>query len=68
MKTLAERISFLVSQRPMLEPWVGSYDEAALKKWLDRELGDHRRLEQWVDGFRDFCDFEWNVFGFCSSS
>ena len=52
MKTLAERISFLVSQRPMLEPWVGSYDESALKKWLDRELGDHRRLEQWVDGSR----------------
>lgn len=52
MKTLAERISFLVSQRPTLEPWVGCYDEAALKKWLDLELGDHRRLEQWVDGSR----------------
>lgn len=31
---------------------MGSYDEAALRKWLDSELGDHRRLEQWVDGSR----------------
>lgn len=52
MKTLSERIAFLLAQRPMLEPWVGSYDEATLKKWLDLELGDHRRLEHWVDGSR----------------
>jgi hypothetical protein len=52
MKTLSERIGFLVSQRPTLERWVGCYDEASLKKWLDLELGDHRRLEQWVDGSR----------------
>jgi hypothetical protein len=52
MKTLTERIAFLVSQREILEPWVGAYDEALLKKWLDQELGDHRRLEQWVDGSR----------------
>ncbi|MFN4872951.1 MAG: acyl-CoA reductase [Akkermansiaceae bacterium] len=52
MKTLFERISFLVSQRPTLERWVGCYDEAALIKWLDLELGDHRRLEQWIDGSR----------------
>jgi hypothetical protein len=52
MKTLSERIAFLVAQRPTFERWVGCYDEAALKKWLDFELGDHRRLEQWVDGSR----------------
>ncbi len=52
MKTLSERISFLVSQRPTLERWVGCYDEVALIKWLDLELGDHRRLEQWIDGSR----------------
>ncbi len=52
MKTLSERIAFLLAQRPTLERWVGCYDEAALKKWLDLELGDHRRLEQWVDGSR----------------
>lgn len=52
MKTLSERIVFLVSQREILEKWVGAYDEASLKKWLDCELGDHRRQEQWVDGSR----------------
>ncbi|MES2980782.1 MAG: acyl-CoA reductase [Verrucomicrobiota bacterium] len=52
MKTLSERIAFLLTQRPMLERWVGCYDEESLKKWLDGELGDHRRLEQWVDGSR----------------
>ena len=52
MKTLSERIAFLLTQRPTLERWVGCYDEVALKSWLDRELGDHRRLEQWVDGSR----------------
>lgn len=31
---------------------MGCYDEVALIKWLDLELGDHRRLEQWVDGSR----------------
>jgi len=50
MKTLAERISFLVSQRQTLEKWVGAYDAEALVKWLDAELGDARRLEEWVDG------------------
>ncbi len=52
MKTLLERIAFLIAQRPALERWVGCYDEVSLKKWLDLELGDHRRLEQWVDGSR----------------
>ena len=52
MKNLSDRIAFLLTQRPTLERWVGCYDEAALKKWLDLELGDHRRLEQWVDGSR----------------
>lgn len=52
MKTLSERITFLLTQRPTLERWVGCYDEAKLKKWLDLELGDHRRLEEWVDGSR----------------
>jgi hypothetical protein len=52
MKTLSERIEFLLAQRPVLERWVGCYDETSLKKWLDLELGDHRRLEQWVDGSR----------------
>ncbi len=52
MNTLSERIAFLVTQRPTLERWVGCYDEDALKKWLALELGDHRRLEQWVDGSR----------------
>ena len=45
MKTLAERIAFLVSQRGVLEKWVGGYDEVSLRKWLDAELGDSRRLE-----------------------
>lgn len=49
MKTLAERIAFLVSQRDTLEKWVGKYDEATLRKWLDSEIGDTRRLEDWVD-------------------
>lgn len=52
MKTLAQRISFLLAHRDTLERWVGCYDEVALKQWLDAELGDHRRLEQWVDGAR----------------
>lgn len=52
MKTLAQRIAFLLDQRSTLERWVGCYDEAALTKWLDLEFGDHRRLEQWVDGSR----------------
>ena len=52
MKTLAQRIAFLVSQRDTLEKWVGSYDAEALVKWLDAELGDARRLEDWVDGSR----------------
>jgi hypothetical protein len=52
MKTLAERISFLVSQRQTLEKWVGTYDAEMLVKWLDAELGDARRLEGWVDGSR----------------
>jgi len=52
MKTLVERINFLVSQREALEKWVGSYDEISLKKWLDAEIGDWRRLEGFVDGSR----------------
>jgi len=52
MKTLSERIAFLLDHRSTLERWVGCYDEAALKTWLDLELGDRRRLEQWVDGSR----------------
>ena len=52
MKTLAQRIAFLVSQRQSLEKWVGAYDAEALVKWLDAELGDARRLEDWVDGSR----------------
>ncbi len=50
MKTLAERINFLVSHRAALEKWVGDYDADTLGKWLDAELGDRRRLEEWVDG------------------
>ena len=52
MNSLTERIAFLLSHRPTLERWVGAYDEERLIKWLDAELGDHRRLEQWVDGAR----------------
>lgn len=52
MKTLAERIAFLVSQREVLEKWVGGFDEDSLKSWLDLEIGDWRRLEDWVDGSR----------------
>ena len=52
MKTLAQRIEFLVSQRKSLEKWVGAYDAELLVKWLDAELGDARRLENWVDGSR----------------
>jgi hypothetical protein len=50
MKTLAERISFLVSHRATLEKWVGAYDAETLGKWLDAEIGDRRRLEEWVEG------------------
>ena len=52
MKTLAERIKFLVCQRDTLEIWVGDYDAETLGKWLDSEIGDRRRLEEWVDGSR----------------
>lgn len=52
MQFLEERIDFLVAHRPVLEKWVGPYDEAALKRWLDAELGDWRRLERWIDGSR----------------
>ncbi|MBC7980123.1 MAG: hypothetical protein H7Y36_06125 [Armatimonadetes bacterium] len=52
MKSLEERIFFLVSQASQLEAWVGSYDASALRRWLNAELGDERRLEQWVDGSR----------------
>ena len=52
MKTLVERIGFLVSQREMLEKWVGDFDEISLKKWLDSEIGDWRRLEDFVEGSR----------------
>jgi len=50
MKTLAERIDFLLSHRETLEKWVGAHDESSLRKWLDAELGDARRLEEWIDG------------------
>jgi hypothetical protein len=50
MKTLTERVAFLVSQRDMLEKWVGAYDADTLMKWLDAEIGDRRRLEEWVGG------------------
>ncbi|MEP2775589.1 MAG: acyl-CoA reductase [Luteolibacter sp.] len=50
MKILSERIAFLVSHRESLEKWVGTYDEASLRKWLDAELGDSRRLEAWIAG------------------
>ncbi|MDP4994866.1 MAG: hypothetical protein NWQ16_01435 [Akkermansiaceae bacterium] len=50
MKTLAQRITFLLSHRETLEQWVGTYDEASLRKWLDAELGDSRRLDEWIDG------------------
>lgn len=50
METLAQRIAFLVFHRDILEKWVGSYDKTSLRKWLDAELGDSRRLEEWVDG------------------
>lgn len=52
MKNLAQRIAFLVSHRHTLEKWVGAYDADTLVKWLDAELGDSRRLEDWVDGSR----------------
>jgi hypothetical protein len=52
MKTLSQRIAFLISQRHTLEKWVGAYDADMLVKWLDAELGDSRRLEDWVDGSR----------------
>lgn len=52
MKTLTQRIAFLVSQRDTLKKWVGAYDAEALGKWLDAEIGDRRRLEEWVDGAR----------------
>lgn len=52
MKTLTQRIAFLVSHRDTLAKWVGAYDAEALMKWLDAELGDARRLEGWVDGSR----------------
>lgn len=52
MRTLAERMEFLISQREILEKWVGGYDEVSLKKWLDAEIGDWRRLEDFVDGSR----------------
>lgn len=50
MKTLAQRIAFLLSQRESLEKWVGHYNETSLRKWLNAELGDSRRIEEWVDG------------------
>lgn len=50
MKNLAQRIAFLVSHRHTLEKWVGAYDADTLGKWLDAEIGDRRRLEEWVDG------------------
>lgn len=49
---LPERIDFLVVQRHTLEKWVGAYDAESLRKWLDAEIGDSRRLEGWVDGAR----------------
>ncbi len=52
MKTLSQRIAFLVSHRDTLEKWVGAYNAEALVKWLHAELGDARRLEEWVDGSR----------------
>jgi hypothetical protein len=52
MKTLSQRIEFLLSHRSSLEKWVGQYDEGSLIKWLALEFGDWRRLEEWVDGSR----------------
>ena len=52
MRTLDERISFLVSQREFLQKWVGGYDESLLRKWLDAEIGVAERLEKFVDGSR----------------
>lgn len=50
MKTLADRIAFLVSQRGIFEKWVGAYDADSLIHWVDSELGDSGRLEEWVGG------------------
>ncbi len=47
-----ERVAFLVSQRGVLEKWVGNYDEAVLWKWLRAEIGNEGRLEKFVDGAR----------------
>jgi hypothetical protein len=52
MTTLAGRIAFLLSQRDAVEKWVGQYDAELLTKWLRAELGDERRLEEWVEGAR----------------
>ncbi len=52
MKSLSERIEFLVSQRDMVEKWVGGYDKSLLRKWLDAEIGDAERLEKFVNGSR----------------
>jgi hypothetical protein len=43
MKTLVERIEFLLSHPDTLEKWVGAYDAETLGKWLDAEIGDRRR-------------------------
>lgn len=50
MNSLARRIALLLSHRESLMPWVGPYDESSLLKWLTAEVGDPRRLEQWVSG------------------
>lgn len=52
MKTLLDRIGFLVSHREMLEKWLGGYDEVSLRNWMSAEIGDAGRLEKFVDGTR----------------
>ena len=52
MKTLSERMRFLLSQREVLEKWVAKYDHDSLRKWLRAEIGDEGRLDKFVDGSR----------------
>jgi len=47
MSITLQRIDALLTQAPVLEKWVGSYDRESLLEWLRLELGDATALDSW---------------------
>jgi len=48
MTGTSQRIQALVDEAAVLVPWVGRFDAAVLREWLDLELGAAAALDAWV--------------------